>query len=48
MAVIYLDSDTREGLYKCFDKMLYYIGMQNLVNFKLVVMAQMPILQMEG
>ena len=36
LAVRYLDSGTGEGLYKCFDEMLCYVGMQNLVDCKLV------------
>ena len=31
----YLDSGRGEGLYKCYDKMLCYVGMQNLMEHKL-------------
>ena len=36
LAVRYLVSSTGEGLYKCFDEMLCYVGMQNSVEHKLV------------
>ena len=36
LAVRYLDSGTGEGLYKCFSTILCYIGMQSLVEHKLV------------
>jgi len=36
LAVKYLESATGEGLYKCFDDMISCIGMQDLVEQKLV------------
>jgi len=36
LIVKYLDSGTGEGLYKCFDEMVVCIGIQDLVEQKLV------------
>ena len=36
LAVRYLDSGTGQGLYKCFDEMLCYVGLQGLVEQNLI------------